>query len=106
MSAASFTHPQVIGIDGETRPWNEVFTARPTDCRGLSNLAGYVVRGTYSDSREHIDLAVFYDPAQYIDAALVARQVRNRTLHADKDFVWAVVDNVYSTPRGLVRSNG
>jgi hypothetical protein len=106
MSAASYTSPRVLNLDGTLRGWNETFTSRPGDSLRTDRLDRYIVRGTYSDDRPHIDLSEF--PAEnYQQAVLFARRVRNRTVHAEDDFTWAVVDFVYAMPDGRkVRSNG
>lgn len=62
-----------------------------THSHGLDTLAGYVVRRTYFDGREHVDVAEFAANA-YGEAVDRAKVIR---LEADHDG-YAVVDPIYA----------
>jgi hypothetical protein len=104
MSAASFTHPQVTGLDGVTRPWSETITARPGDRTSIANLCGYVVRATRFDGSTHTDVAEFTNASLYSGALTLANHIRSGRSKVAADY--AVIDFVHNIDGRIVRSNG
>lgn len=94
--------PTIIGLDGVERAWGEVFSGAMV---ANSELSGYVVRVTYfadrdgGQSRAHRDVAT-YGAADLYGVALD----RVRAERDGNPDGYAVIDRLYSTASGIVRS--
>jgi hypothetical protein len=94
--------PSITGLDGVTRPWDEVFEQGYVPGLGEATRRGYVVRRTYFDrERPHEDVAEF-PVGRYGDACERVSGVRLATEQG-----YGVIDSVHEAPDGrLVRLAG
>ena len=84
----------IIGLDGIEREWAEVFAAGEQTrghAHGLDTTAGYIVRRTFFDEREHEDVATINGRTNYEQALVAVREVRAE----QTGMGYAVIDFVY-----------
>jgi hypothetical protein len=90
--------PSIIGLDGVSRPWDEVFPGYVPGCTQDSRY-GYIVRRTTFGGGPHSDVQLFDKYSEAVDTAVRVRNEQGANGHA-------VIDSLYRFDGRIVRVAG